>query len=180
MLAEAERKADSAGGGRPAGARSSLQELALGRRFDAALMLFAVLGYQLTNADVSAALALRAPPGPGGLVVFDHWYGPQCSRPGRPRAREEVETHGGRIVRSSSGRLETRRHLLHVVFQVQRWTDDRLVEQVEERHSVRYFFLELELFLESAAPAASARRVSNLDQDAGDATWSALGVARAL
>src|SRR5262249_50342723 len=57
--------------------QGDLRSTDLGRRFDAVLMMFAVLGYQRENADVLAALAtahrhLRK----GGLLVFDIWYGP--------------------------------------------------------------------------------------------------------
>ena len=40
---------------------SDIQQLNLQRQFDAALMMFAVLGYQLENADVLSALEHSAP-----------------------------------------------------------------------------------------------------------------------
>ncbi len=47
------------------------------RKSDAVLMMFAVLGYQLENADVLAALkTARCHLNPGGLLIFDVWYGP--------------------------------------------------------------------------------------------------------
>ena len=50
----------------------------LNQKFDAVLMMFAVLGYQLTNEDVLAALNnVRKHLIPGGLFIFDVWYGPQ-------------------------------------------------------------------------------------------------------
>ena len=48
--------------------------------FDAGLFMFAVLGYLLPNEDVMAALSnARRHIRPGGLLVFDVWYGPPFS-----------------------------------------------------------------------------------------------------
>lgn len=54
-----------------------IRSVKLPGQFDAALMMFAVLGYQLENRDVLATLTsarqnLRA----GALLIFDVWYGP--------------------------------------------------------------------------------------------------------
>lgn len=44
---------------------------------DAVLMMFTVLGYQLENEDVAAALrTVRKHLRPGGVFIFDVWYGP--------------------------------------------------------------------------------------------------------
>lgn len=57
--------------------QGELQTLELDRSFDAVLMMFAVLGYQTTNAEVLAALdTARRHLTPGGLLIFDLWYGP--------------------------------------------------------------------------------------------------------
>ena len=64
-----------------------------GRPFDAALMMFAVLGYQLENADVLSALrTARRHLHPGGLLIVDVWSGPAVlhrpaigARQGHPR-----------------------------------------------------------------------------------------------
>src|SRR5262249_47425100 len=88
MLARARAKADKTLPSRRVEFRQGdVRNVELGRQFDAAVMMFAVLGYQPTNADVRAALRtahrhLR----PGGLFVFDVWYGPAVLRE-RPSQR---------------------------------------------------------------------------------------------
>ncbi len=65
--------------------QGDLRSLDLERKFDAVLMMFAVLGYQLTNEDVLAALnTVRRHLKPDGLFIADVWYGPAvlAIRPG--------------------------------------------------------------------------------------------------
>ena len=85
-----------------------LRTVDLGRRFDAALMMFAVLGYQLENEDVLAALSTaRRHLEPGGLLFCDVWYwtcGP-CSAARQP----PEDGTGGRMHGSSELALRPRR-----------------------------------------------------------------------
>ena len=63
-----------------------LRTLQLGERFDAVLMMFAVLGYQTTDADVSAAMRTVASHlRPGGVFICDVWFW-SCRS---PRVRSE-------------------------------------------------------------------------------------------
>ena len=65
---------------RGSSARFQLGEIGsldLGETFDAVLLMFAVLGYQVGNADVQAALATaRRHLHTTGLLFADLWYGP--------------------------------------------------------------------------------------------------------
>src|SRR6266567_6453352 len=62
----------------------------LRREFDAVVMMFAVLGYQVTNEAVQAALAsARRHLAAGGLLFGDLWYGPAVLAQ-RPSERVKV------------------------------------------------------------------------------------------
>src|SRR5581483_2908121 len=66
---------------------ADMRALELERCFDSVVVLFAALGYQATNGDVLAALRTsRAHLAPGGILVFDVWYGPAVLRE-RPEQR---------------------------------------------------------------------------------------------
>jgi SAM-dependent methyltransferase len=163
--------------------QGDLRDLALGRRFDAALMMFAVLGYQHGNADLLAALGtVRRHLEPGGLFVFDVWNGAAvlADRPGR-RVRT-VPTAGGRLVRTSGSRLDVVRQLCHVRFALQRIEGDRVAAEAEEVHTMRFFFpQELDLALGAAGlRLLDLRRFPDGEAPPDEQAWSVVGVARAV
>ena len=92
-----------------------IRSVKLPGQFDAALMMFAVLGYQLENRDVLATLTsarqnLRA----GALLIFDVWYGPAVLHE-RPSERARViAVADGKILRFASGKLDVSRHVCSV------------------------------------------------------------------
>jgi SAM-dependent methyltransferase len=184
MLAQARKKAArSSPPERDAFYQADIQSLDLGRQFDAALLMFAVLGYQLENADVMATLrTARRHLRSGGLLLFDVWYGPAVLFQ-RPSERVKIiPTSDGKILRVSSSELDTSGHTCTVRFHVWKFAAERLLSETEEEHTVRYFFpLELELFLESTGftPVRLAA-FPEFQRDADEKTWNVLAVARAV
>jgi SAM-dependent methyltransferase len=182
MLAHARRKlGDLGGNGRPVVQEGDIRSVDLQRRFDAALMMFAVLGYQLEDSDVLSAIRnARRHLRPGGLLLFDVWYGPAVLHQ-RPSDRvKEVPTADGYTVRSASAQLDIRRHICSVRFHVRQFRGGSLVGETEEIHQVRCFFpLELDRFLKSSGFALlRLGAFPDFEQDAGETTWNVLGVAR--
>ena len=183
MLAHARAKAAKLLPGKPVSFhQGDIRSADLGRRFDAALMMFAVLGYQQDNADVRAALRtahrhLR----PGGLLIFDVWYGPAVLRE-RPSQRVKVlPTAGGKVLRVASGTLDALRHLCTVDYQIWDLPDGRPAAEARESHTMRFFFpKELELFLEQEYFAlVRLGAFPEIDRDPDETTWNITAVARA-
>ena len=158
--------------------QGDVRTIDLEQRFDAALMMFAVLGYQQDNADVLSALrTARRHLRPGGLFIFDVWYGPAVLHQ-RPSQRIRViPTPKGKILRVASGELDIRRHVCTVHFHVWRLEGERLVAETEESHSMRYFFpRELDLFLEcSGFTLVQLGGFPEFDRYPGETTWNVLG-----
>ena len=167
MLAEAARKCVRL-------IQSDLKELDLGETFDAALMMFAVLGYQLADNDVAAALrAAHRHLRPGGLLLFDCWYGPAVLAQ-KPSDRViTVGTSGSPITRKSTGMLDEARHVCEVEF--------RIDPDISEHHTVRYFFAdEIRQFLSDARfELLRLGAFPEFDHDPGPDTWNVSAVARA-
>jgi len=95
--------------------QGDLRRFSILHDFDAVLMMFAVLGYQTTNEDVLAALnTVSRHLKPGGLFIFDVWYGPAVLKQ-RPGEKEKtIRTAEGDIIRNASGTLDVFRHLCEV------------------------------------------------------------------
>lgn len=158
-----------------------LRDLRLDRRFDACIVMFAVLGYQTTNQDVAAALdTVRHHLEPDGVFVFDVWNGPAVLSIG-PQDRVRTATDGARrLLRFSSGTLDVRRNLCHVHAHQILVAGDRIVSETEETHAMRYFFpLELELLLDHAGfDVMEMTPFEEPEQPLDARAWNMLVVAR--
>ena len=121
--------------------RGDLRSARLGRRFDAVISMFAVIGYQVTDRDLARALATCAAHlRPGGVLVFDVWHGPAVLAD-PPGARTRTVKEGAdRIVRHSRSRTDMARHVVSVTFRTERFSGGRRVESVVEEHPMRFFF----------------------------------------
>lgn len=154
----------------------------VGKKFDAVLMMFAVLGYQSTNEDVLAALnTVRKHLNPGGLFIFDVWYGPAVLSV-RPSERVKViPTTDGKVIRVASGSLDTPRHISEVKYHLWRIAGDKVVSETEESHQMRFFFpQELALFLSTSGLALQKiTAFPSLDQPANETNWNIMGAAYA-
>jgi SAM-dependent methyltransferase len=179
MLAIAREKADAAGAD-VCFIAGDVRYVDAQGPYDAALMMFAVLGYQHTNDDVRAAFSnTRRMLRPGGLFIFDAWYGPGVlAEPPGPRTRT-ITTPGGEFERAASAEMDTRRHLCTVRYAL---TPRQGGETTHETHVIRYFFpMELEMYLE-----ASGFRLLYLadfarpDDEPDARSWNALVVAQAV
>lgn len=186
MLAQAQRKAQAslqlATCTRPTFLPGDVRSLDLDQAFDAVLMMFAVLGYQLTNDDVGAALqVVQQHLRPGGLFVFDVWYGPAVLAI-RPSDRVKVvPTDDGELIRAASGKLDVRHHLCEVDYRLWRLSGDHLVGTGRECHPMRYFFpMELEHWLDGVGITLRALRAfPSLEEPASEQSWNVLGIAQA-
>ncbi|MCJ7724601.1 MAG: class I SAM-dependent methyltransferase [Anaerolineales bacterium] len=165
----------------PVFSQGDIRSVDLGKQFDAALMMFAVLGYQLTNDDVLAALrTVRKHLKPGGLFIFDVWYGPAVLAI-RPSDRVKIiPTADGKVIRAASGRLDVSRHLAEVHYHIWHLTGDRVISEAEESHTMRFFFsMELAMLLFTCGlMIESLTAFPSLEQPADETTWNVLAMAK--
>lgn len=127
--------------GVPTFQRGDIRNLALGRTFDAVTAMFAVISYQTTNEDLLAAFRkARRHLKPGGLFVFDAWFGPTVLTQ-RPRERIKIiEIAEQRIIRFATPRLDIMTHTVEVNYTLMRLRDGHVLEEVDECHTMRFFF----------------------------------------
>ncbi len=162
---------------------ADIREFRVEQTFDAALMMFAVLGYQIENADVLSSLrTARRHLRPGGLLIADFWYGPAVLAQ-RPEERT-LSTRDGDIdiVRKASAELDSRRHVCAVRFKLRRSRGEKVLSETDEEHRMRFFFpKELGLFLETSGfRLARLGAFPDFDREPDEAIWNAMLVARAV
>jgi SAM-dependent methyltransferase len=132
--------------------RGDIRKVRLGRSFDAVVSLFAVMGYQTEDRDVRRALETAARHlRPGGLVVFDVWFGPAVLHDPPGNRRKEVSSPRGQIVRDTRCRMDLERQVVEVRFTTSLYRGHLRLEHVREVHPMRFFFpREVSLLLEAA------------------------------
>lgn len=170
-------------GGAPEFIAGDVRSVRVGRTFDAVLMLFAVLGYQTTDADVAAAMStVAAHLRPGGVFVCDVWYGPAVLATGTSERRKVIDVPGGQLHRISSGRLDRAAHTCCVDFRTWRSTAEGNADESVEAHTMRYFFEpELDAFFRSAGlEPCGLCPFDDLDGLPGLDSWNIWACARAL
>lgn len=159
-----------------------LSSIDLEETFDAAVLMFAVLGYFTTNDDAVRALQnvgrhLR----PGGLLCFDVWHGPAIEKHGVHDRVKTVPTADGSVTRSTSARLLDGEHVCEVCFEVSSAGEpDRGTSR--ETHRVRYFYRDeiRQLLAGAGFEMVSFSAFPGLDRQPEASDWYAFCVGRRL
>lgn len=154
-----------------------------GAPFDAAIMMFAVLGYQQSDAEVIAALSnVRRQISAGAPFVFDVWYGPAVIVD-KPGARQrEIQVPSGKLIRRTHSTLDEQRNLCMVHFQLERLESEKITQSVSEDHVMRYFFPdELERFaVTTGFTPVAMRDFNDYRMPATARSWNIVSVFRAV
>ncbi len=127
---------------------ANVQDFSLNQRFDAIICMFAVLGYQVSNAALfSTFLRAKEHLNPGGILIADFWYGPAVlSDPPQDRVKV-LETGSNRLIRLTRPELDTENNLAAIHFDLFEIDERELVRETTEVHQMRYFFCpELKFF----------------------------------
>jgi SAM-dependent methyltransferase len=157
------------------------RSIRLGAQFDVVLALFHVASYQTTNSDFrsfldTARLHLR----PGGILIFDFWYGPAVLSL-RPEVRtKHAETENRWIVRIAEPVLQYEDNCVVVKYEIVD-CDKRtgVATRVNEDHKMRFFSLpDLQLFAELAGIEVLSTREWMKVSDPTSDSWSVCLVAK--
>jgi SAM-dependent methyltransferase len=110
--------------------------------YDAVISLFHVMSYQITNDDLQATFATaKAHLNPGGLFLFDCWYGPAVlTNPPVVRVKR-IEDSKIAVLRIAEPVMHYNENVVDVNYQVM-ITDMATggLEQIRETHKMRYLF----------------------------------------
>ena len=162
-------------------AEGDIRTVRVNQKFDAVISLFHVFSYQTTNQDLKAAFATaKAHLNPGGLLIFDTWYGPTVlSDPPAVRVKR-LEDEKIQVTRIADPVMYPNDNLVDVNYQV--FIRDKAsgtVEEVQETHKMRYLFKpEIDLVAESMGLECKASGEWLTDKEAGFNTWGVYFVLR--
>ncbi len=152
-------------------------------RFDAVISLFHVISYQPTNEDLALAFdTARAHLDPGGLFLFDCWYGPAVlTDPPYVRARE-FRNERLTATRTAQPTLHPNRNLVQVDFAfVVKDSDGHAVDEFSEQHWMRYLFLpEIEDLLDRCGFELTAAFEWMTADPPGLGSWYVVVIAKAV
>lgn len=131
--------------------QGDLRDFRAGRTFDVVIALFHVMSYQTTNADLIAAFKTAAAHlAPGGVFIFDCWYGPAVlSDPPRTRVKR-LHGDGVEVIRIAEPvhHHDANRVDVHYELIVESKAG---VQRIREVHPMRYLFTpEVDLLLDIA------------------------------
>jgi len=127
--------------------------LDLGRRFDAVISMFAVVGYQLSNDDLAAMLAVaRSHLDVGGIFTFDAWFGPAALTVKPEKRRKSVRLDDGtELVRIATPTLDVIAQTVRVDYEIVHTGATAGGSAVAESHTMRFLFAqEIAYFLRVA------------------------------
>ena len=121
------------------------------KKFDIVLALFHVISYQTSNRALNmlfetAFEALK----PGGIFLFDYWYGPAVLTE-KPSVRHKRKENKFVVIdRIATPKLLAQKNVVDVNYKILiKDKSTSSLEEINEVHSMRYFFLnEIELFAE--------------------------------
>lgn len=122
--------------------QGDIRTVRINKQFDAVISLFHVISYQTTNEDLQAAFAtVKAHLKPGGVFIFDCWYGPAVSRL-RPSLRvKRLEDEEISVIRIADSLMYPNDNLVDVHYQVLiKQKNTGIVEELQETHKMRYLF----------------------------------------
>jgi SAM-dependent methyltransferase len=130
------------GAARPVLNLGDARTVRLGQKFDAVISLFHVMSYQNTEADALAVMeTAKAHLKPGGLFLFDFWYGPGVLTDPPKRRERIIEDERTRIRRIAEPVHRVEDNIVVVNYNVE-ITDiaSGKISLIEESHSMRYWF----------------------------------------
>ena len=161
--------------------QGDLRQVRLDRKFDVVLSLFHVMSYQTNNEDLLAAFeTAKAHLVPGGILIFDVWYGPAVlSDPPTVRIKR-LEDRSIQVTRIAEPVMEPNKNLVDVNYHI--FIKDLIsskIDEVREVHTMRYLFKpELELLLDRLQMQIVESGEWLTDRQPGLNTWGVYFIVR--
>lgn len=122
--------------------QGNIQTVQLHQTFDAVIALFHVVSYQTTNAALTATFeTAKQHLKPGGVFLFDCWYGPAVLSDLPVVRVKRLEDEKIQVTRIAEPAIDFNQNTVEVQYQVLiRDRQTHAVEELHEVHPMRYLF----------------------------------------
>lgn len=161
--------------------RADVSDFKIKEKYDCAISMFNVVGYQTENSTYERMLRCTSRSlKKGGLLMFDCWHGAAVLKD-RPTDRvKEVRLNGSKIIRLTSSKLDTVNNIIEITFKVIEIENQKIVDEVKEVHNMRYWSIpELKYFLnKSGFSILGIYNFMDLKSKVSDNKWDIFVVAR--
>jgi SAM-dependent methyltransferase len=133
--------------------QGDMRTLRLGHLYDVIVALFHIMSYQRTNEDLIASLTTaRAHLKPGGVFIFDYWYGPAVLKDPPAIRIKRAENDSVRALRIAEPTLHHETNTVDVEYHI--LLSSKVgggLTEIFETHTMRYLFEpEIHLMMEVA------------------------------
>jgi len=155
--------------------QGDVQTVRIDQTFDVVVSLFHVVSYQTTNEALRATFeTAKVHLKPGGIFLFDCWYGPGVLSDLPVVRVKRLEDETIQVTRIAEPVIHFNQNIVDVHYQVlirDRATGN--VEELREVHSMRYLFKpEVDLLMAQHGFTHLAMAEWMTNQDAGNQTWN--------
>lgn len=162
--------------------QGDIRTVHIGEQFDAVISLFHVMSYQTSNEDLKAAFStVKRHLKPGGIFIFDCWYGPGVLSD-RPIVRiKRLEDEEILVTRIAEPVMHPNQNVVDVNYLVfVKNKDSGAVEEIRETHSMRYLFRpEIELLFEAFSFKCIGCYEWLTNHEPGPGTWGVYFIGKA-
>lgn len=153
-----------------------IRDVRLSKKYDVVTALFHVMSYQTTNADMRATFStIKDHLKPGGLFIFDCWYGPAVLADNPVVRVKRLENDVVNVTRIAEPCMHPNRNMVDVNYSV--FVKDKKtggVDEIQEKHQMRYLFRpEIEMFCEEIGAKLIGSFEWMEERDVGCQSWSA-------
>ncbi len=157
-----------------------VRHLNLNKKYDAAISLFHVLSYQVTQQDLMAMFStVKKHVEPGGIFIFDCWYGPAVLDQ-KPTVRYKTLKNADlQIERVAEPTLDVNTNTVKVHYHLYIKEKEKPYIKMEETHLMRYLFLpEIEQLCAQFGMTLLSHFEWLTEQPLSEKTWGACFVVR--
>ena len=163
--------------------QGDIRSLELNRKFDVVMALFHVMSYQASDQDLKEAFdSVNVHLKPGGIFIFDSWYGPAVLEE-RPEERvKHMENNEITVKRKATPVMKEGDNTVEVHYDLSIVDKSNNEEhQFSEQHNMRYLFTsEVEELLAAYDMQLIHSEEFLSEKELSSSTWSSLFVARKI